>query len=357
MTPPLKYIPAVIEAHVDEAGYLAQLYLTAMSDSPLDESYLHNLATRLRGHVKGLLLNPGPVGTILDEREEEGGMLGEPEWVFVSSLMAFNGRKVDQVKRLVDETTELGEFDQGAALRMVAFSLVWLPENTVYPWMQKFGASERAELAYIVLFTNTWRNQSWVEDRSVLMQRMLSKSAPAWMIPLALGLMAQDEATDWVSFLRSEDTAELEERRFRLAAARLAIGDVTALKTLKAFVDAPNDWREEAAVLCFSHLDTSVGKEWLRPLQKEPGRERIMLLAIGAMRERSLLPWVVNQLADPVLARLAGQAIGQILGVDLEEQGWALDDAELDDAWLALEGDEMLPWPNEPVIRQALKLS
>ena len=44
------------------------------------------------------------------------------------------------------------------------------------------------------------------------------------------------------------------------------------------------------------------------------GRERIMLLAIGAMQERSLLPWVVNQLADPVLARLAGQAIGQILG-------------------------------------------
>ena len=80
--------------------------------------------------------------------------------------MAFNGRKVDQVKRLVDETTELGEFDQGAALRMVAFSLVWLPENTVYPWMQKFGASERAELAYIVLFTNLGETSpGWRTDR------------------------------------------------------------------------------------------------------------------------------------------------------------------------------------------------
>ncbi len=359
MKAPLSYIPGVIDAHIEEAGFLSQLYLDALKDQPVDRDYLRSLSTRLRAHIGGLLLNILPSWERLVGEFTENGVFAEADAFFVGGVISFEGRRQADVVTLVNQSFDRGTSDQGEAFERLAFSMIWLSENAVYPWIQKFQVSSKPELAYIALYVNAWRNQNWLEDERALTQRLFNDRTPGWLLALATELILHGDGAKWVPFLRTlanGGESALSAAVYHSAAARLRFGDTTALEHLQPFVNAENPWREAATVLCFSHLDAQAGKDWLRPLQKSPGIERIMLLAIGALREKSLLPWVLNQLAKPELARLAGLSIARILAVDLEDQGWVLDDEAMDDAWLEIEGDEMLPWPDEKKIRTALKI-
>ena len=67
------------------------------------------------------------------------------------------------------------------------------------------------------------------------------------------------------------------------------------------------------------------------------------------------VPWLLQQMTSPALARVAGEALALITGVDLAEldlDGPALDaspsgaDEEPGDDDVALDADESLPWPH-----------
>ncbi len=87
-----------------------------------------------------------------------------------------------------------------------------------------------------------------------------------------------------------------------------------------------------------------------------PETGRWVLLAIGAMNEKLLLPMVVKQMEHPELSRVAGKVFSQLTGIDLREKGWLLSDDAMDQQWLELEGDEDLEWPDVIQIKKAMNL-
>lgn len=99
-----------------------------------------------------------------------------------------------------------------------------------------------------------------------------------------------------------------------------------------------------------------VCKDVLRDLSTTPGRMRDVIRGFGLLGDPVAVPWLLNQMQDPAHARLAGEAISMITGVDIAYQD--LDDKEASDIGtgpnddpaddnVAMDEDEDLPWPSQ----------
>lgn len=352
MNQPLTYIPEIIESHIDEVSFLYEQYRTEIAAGDDDQSYLRFLAKRLRANIDGLLLNHDVVWELV-EPDLAGG---DAEVFFTAGIVAFGAGHVQRVKQAVD----LAE-DEGA-LAAVAFSLAWLPWRHVQFWTDKFAQSERPELVYLSVYAYLWHRKKNVEDVGIYYPRLLASDVAPQVLSVTLLLVNLIQDISVVPLLRelsmSLKTAgnASPETEFKVLNTRLTLGDNTALIPLKDFLFEENALQEDAAELSFSYLQTVEAKGWLRELQEKITNKRLILIAIGALKERALLPWVINQMQEIELARLAGKTVGLILGVDIEEEGWVIDDEKLDEKWLEIEGDEMLPWPDRNQIKAALGL-
>jgi uncharacterized protein (TIGR02270 family) len=93
----------------------------------------------------------------------------------------------------------------------------------------------------------------------------------------------------------------------------------------------------------------------LRTLVAQPEGMRDAIRAVGAVGDVQAVPWLVERMAEPALARLAGEAFTTITGVDL---AWndleckpstdmlAPDADDPEAADVAMDEDEGLPWPD-----------
>jgi uncharacterized protein (TIGR02270 family) len=95
--------------------------------------------------------------------------------------------------------------------------------------------------------------------------------------------------------------------------------------------------------------------------QPSTGNQRRLLLAIGLLGDPRHVPWLIERMAEPALARLAGAAFSCISGVDLAAQqlerldagaGSAASDEEPKDEHLMLDADEGLPWPDPAAVHR-----
>jgi uncharacterized protein (TIGR02270 family) len=94
---------------------------------------------------------------------------------------------------------------------------------------------------------------------------------------------------------------------------------------------------------------------WIRRLGREPVHGRLLVIGTGILGDPVAVPWLIQKMTDPALARVAGESVSTITGWDLAEQG--LDgtapeqsptgptDDPADDN-VAIDVDENLAWPN-----------
>jgi uncharacterized protein (TIGR02270 family) len=138
------------------------------------------------------------------------------------------------------------------------------------------------------------------------------------------------------------------------AAARMGAGD-EALKVLAdiAWNNLPR--ADRALDLLLRRLDRPQANAWLREFAKLPGRQRALIRATGVIGDPLYIPWLIEHMADPVTARLAGESFSMITGLDLayrdldrrppaDFQSGPNDDPA--DENVALDEDENLPWPD-----------
>jgi uncharacterized protein (TIGR02270 family) len=94
---------------------------------------------------------------------------------------------------------------------------------------------------------------------------------------------------------------------------------------------------------------------WLRGFARLPDRKRDLIRATAIVGDPLYLPWLIEQMADPATARIAGESFSTITGVDLayrdldlrppaDFQSGPNDDPA--DENVALDEDDNLPWPD-----------
>ena len=154
-----------------------------------------------------------------------------------------------------------------------------------------------------------------------------------------------------VSALMDEDP----ECRFWSAWAATRMGATEPLDTLAdiAWNNLPR--ADRALDLLLRRLDVPQANDWLRAFANLPDRQRSLIRATGVIGDPLYIPWLIEHMADPATARVAGESFSMITGLDLayrdldrrappDFESGPNDDPT--DENVALDEDENLPWPD-----------
>jgi uncharacterized protein (TIGR02270 family) len=143
---------------------------------------------------------------------------------------------------------------------------------------------------------------------------------------------------------------------FAAASAALLLGDRhAAVEALSALAQTPGPDQAHAVVRVVKVLAPDAAQSLLKPLAQNPALIRTLIRGIAVAGDPHHVPWLIRQMADPKLTRVAGEAFSTITGLDLAyldldrkppegEVAGPTDDAADDD--VALDEDESLPWPD-----------
>jgi uncharacterized protein (TIGR02270 family) len=151
------------------------------------------------------------------------------------------------------------------------------------------------------------------------------------------------------------------ECRFWSAWAAARMGAAEPLDTLADIAWNRRPRADRALDLLLRRFDVPQANAWLREFATLPDRERSVIRAAGVVGDPLYIPWLIERMAEPVTARLAGESFSMIVGLDLayrdldrrpaaDFQSGPNDDPA--DENVALDDDENLPWPDPERIGQ-----
>jgi uncharacterized protein (TIGR02270 family) len=153
----------------------------------------------------------------------------------------------------------------------------------------------------------------------------------------------------------SNVTDEDPECRFWSAWSAARMGATEPLDTLADIAWNNLPCADRALDLLLRRLAVPQANAWLREFAKLPDRQRSLIRATGVIGDPLYIPWLIEHMAEPATARLAGEAFSMITGLDLayrdldrrppaDFQSGPNDDPA--DENVALDEDEHLPWPD-----------
>jgi uncharacterized protein (TIGR02270 family) len=162
--------------------------------------------------------------------------------------------------------------------------------------------------------------------------------------------------------LGAEGEAEADDAAHSLNTARYAVqlGDRgAALTQLLKLARTPSAQQTEAAALAMLFADADQGRALVSALAaqgaSDASQRRLLIKASGWSGDPKVVPWLIQQMRDLKVARLAGEAFSAITGADLARldlenvhqpdapPSGPSDDPNDDD--VAMDEDDSLPWP------------
>ncbi|WP_437949730.1 TIGR02270 family protein [Sorangium sp. So ce296] len=336
----------VFEQHASEAAFLWSYRDAAVLDPLYDLESLGELDERLEAHVDGLRLAGDAGWEICRAAVDEE----EPGSVFAPMVLAVERRDLKGIAEVLDVGGAVPALARAlvSALGWVSFSKVrailpGLLSHRVGPELYAIGiaacAVQRqdpgAALGYAVVSSDL---------------RLRARALRA------VGELGRADLLDEVrGALGSEDEA----CRFAAAWSGAVLGDTAALRALGAVADAGGRFAERACAMAMRRMEPALASTWLRAIAGAPRGARAALAGAAALGDPALMPWILECMGTPELARMAGGAFMMITGVGLEEaklrgerpagfQSGPSDDPEDED--VAMDPDESLPWPDREKI-------
>lgn len=148
--------------------------------------------------------------------------------------------------------------------------------------------------------------------------------------------------------------------RFWSAWSSVLLGERGAgLEALCGAWRLPEPLRTRGLRLALAALGQSRAHGLLKDLARDGGELRSLIQGAGFAGDAQYIPWLIKQMDDPRLARLAGEAFSLVTGADLFEPGLEGRPPEgvdfgptdnPDDEDVSMDPDDGLPWPDPPRI-------
>jgi uncharacterized protein (TIGR02270 family) len=128
-----------------------------------------------------------------------------------------------------------------------------------------------------------------------------------------------------------------------------------AMAALRSIAKSSGHRREQALQLVIRCADLAAMNDWQKAVVEMAGDLRMAIVAAGAAGDPAPIPWLIEQMNVPALARAAGEAFSMITGADLALerlegkrpdgfQSGPTDDPE--DENVEMDPDDNLPWPD-----------
>jgi uncharacterized protein (TIGR02270 family) len=335
-----RVIPNIVKRHLEDAGFLWHLRQRAVLSAEYTLEDLAELDERLQAHLEGLLIAVQDGWQLSAEALEENG----PGAGFAATWVLLSQRDVDKVVALVERHAQqpqfysalLGAFGRvaPASLQGIVRSLLNSPSGKI----KQLGIE--ACIAH------------GVHPGKVLASCLAEQDAALCICAIqscaALGLVDYSPA---IARLLSHDKTEV---RVAAAGALLLLGDRgNALRVLSELLGAAA-FAEDDATLLVCAVSMPRANELLRAFAARPKGMSLLIKAVAGNGDPHYAPWLLSQMRNPSVARLAGYAFEAITGVDIRRvAGAKAPDGQLSvltddpaDHNIAIDEQTDLPWPD-----------
>lgn len=338
-------IVTMVEQHAEEADFLAVLRDYALRAPHYDLDDLSKLDGRLDAHLDGLRI-AGSSGLEILLAQLGPHAIGE---MFASVLLAFESSNAEVVARLSEHLRSARETERGYLM-----ALGWLGWERVSPWIERMLASPELVFRRLGLAACGMHRK----DPGPALLAGLSHADPS-VLARAARTAGELRRRDLMPTIRAHRQHKDTATRFWANWATAQMGDEEALEPLRQFAEQPGEFQYRAlgVLLAWQKRESSIA--WIRQLMRNPTQRRIGIQAVGLLGDPVSVRWLIQQMSDLPHARVAGEAFSLITGADLALLDLELQDLpdfdagpndDPDDANVAMDPDENLPWPNPQLI-------
>jgi uncharacterized protein (TIGR02270 family) len=344
----LPAIPSIVDQHAQEAVSLALLRQGAVCAPHYSLRDLVKLDYRLDANLDGLRLADDVGWELCTELLKEEGAAG----VFTAAAVAFSSGNEARVQ----EVTEVAN-GKVNWLRGIVAALGWLPFVQAGSHIRKLLAAKAPALWRVGLGAAAIHRQ-YPGPRLLEAIKQTDPLLKARALR-AVGELGRNELVDVAaSSMFSDDEAV----RFPAAwSVALLNGSSKAITVLKSMVESKGPLREKALEVTVRRMELESAKAWQHHLTQRPDQARLAIAGAGAIGAPELITWLIVQMNQPPLARVAGEAFTMTTGLDIVAEhleGKSPDgftpgpnDSPEDDN-IAMDEDESLPWPDSVLIQE-----
>jgi uncharacterized protein (TIGR02270 family) len=338
----------VVEQHAEEAAFLWLQRTAAVSAAHYRLAELARLDGRVEAHLDGLRVAGEPGWEIVKGQLVE---IGEPGEVFAAAVLAFESGQPGKV----EDVLAVGSAKPEAVPALIS-ALGWLPYEQASKSIKPLLAETNPVLRRVGIAASAihGRNPGPVLNEAFAATDPLLK-ARALRAAGELGLL------DFKVALRTHLKAKPPACRFWAAwSIALLENRADAAAALQAIAEAGGPFSERAVKIAMRRLAPRDAKIWIKKLIRELGRLRVAAIGAGALADPEIIPWLIEQMKVPALARVAGESFSLITGAHIaydklegpKPEGFAAGPTEdPEDENVSLDPDDNLAWPDPALVK------
>ncbi len=339
-------VQAVVQQHVDEAGHLRHVRSALVRAPHVRMLQLANIDERIAAHLDGIAV-AGDYGTTLCHQALDPPASGP---LFVATVRAIEERKPARLESLL-AIAELMPDSRAGLL-------------SAFGWLS--AASMRGIAKPLLDARDSWRQQVGLVacamhgvNPGVALDAALHDADNA-LRTCALRVAGKGGRVDRLDACRMAIGDHDPNVAFHAARSALLLGDrVAPIDALHRCAAQSGKKRDEALGLLLKLLPADRSHVLLKDLSRRSEALRDLVRGIGVAGDAHYVPWLVKQMDDPKLTRLAGESFSLITGLDLahlhldrkppEDVASGPNDNP-DDTDVAMDQDDGLPWPDPPKV-------
>jgi uncharacterized protein (TIGR02270 family) len=340
---PLPAHTEVLAQHVEDAALLRTQRRILVRAPHVKLLHLGRADERLEASLDALTLNPDLAARLAREALASPG-LGE---IFVAAAVAVQRRDLAELQRLCALIEPLPH-----AAPAIVSALAWATPANLRGIVPALLADAAPATRYVGLAACIAHRVDpgpelgkAIDDADPRLQRLGLDGA---------ALLGKVDQLDRCKAHLNESAAP--EVQFAAAASMLLLGDRThAGATLGRIAATAGPLQDRALFLSMWLVDVEGARALIQRLAAMNVPRRLVVKACAWAGDVQSIPWLLQQMADPMLARVAGEAFTALTGVDLADADLdtpppGVDPSAPDDdpqaTQVALDDDADAPWPD-----------
>lgn len=332
-------VPVVVYQHLEDAASLRQTRSVLVRAPHVRLHLLRRLDDRIAASLDGLAV-AGDLGQRLCVAALEAPSRGA---VFAATVSAIEGRNPP----LLEQLLALAEAELEARIGLVS-AFGWVPAASLRGIIKALLGSPHPFHRDIGLAACGMHH---ADPGAVLDDAIGRPDGRMRAVSVAGHLGRLDLLPACLAGLAHEDPHQ----QFSSAQSSVLLGDRwAAVEKLSNLALECGPCQMAASLLVFKLLPAEQVRGLLQSMAQDPSWIRTLIRAIGAAGDPHYVPWLIAQMNDLALARLAGESFCMITGADLTRldlERAPPDDLESgpsdnpDDESVAMDEDDSLPWP------------
>lgn len=334
-------VPVVVQQHVDDSIALRGTRSVLVRAPHVRLRHLRRHDERLAASLDGVAV-AGASGTDMCRAALANP---NPGAFFTLAVQALEARDMDTLGRLMAVAESVPQIRSGL---VSAFG--WVSPSALRGITTSLLASDNGFLRSIALSACAVHH---VDPGPILKAAMTEPALACIATGIAGRLGRRELLAECLEVLQRDDEPALQ-----LAAARscVLLGDrVAAVAKLQALASEAKPPRLPAIRVLLKLQTADQAHALLKELARDAKQVRVLVTAIGCSGDSHYVPWLIKQMADLKLNRLAGEAFSMITGLDLAYLDLDMKPPEgavfgpnddPADADVAMDEDDSLPWPD-----------